>query len=91
MPRAALKLRIGNPINVFIGDCAQGNAACGIETDTPNKLQKKPDRIVHTLPYTMKFDGEHPILKAIVGVSHSIQPIVGRKLMKNTGNTLGNL
>ena len=47
--------------------------------------------IVHTLPYTMKFDGEHPILKAIVGVSHSIQPSVGRKLMKNTGNTLGNL
>ena len=71
--------------------CAQGNAACGIETDTPNKLQKKPDRIVHTLPYTMKFDGEHHILKAIVGVSHSIQPIVGRKLMKNTGNTIGNL
>ena len=39
----------------------------------------------------MKFDGERPILKAIVGVSHSIQPSVGRKPMKNTGNTLGNL
>ena len=38
----------------------------------------------------MKFGVERPNLKVIVGVDHSIQPSVGRKPMKNTGNTLGN-
>ena len=46
---------------------------------------------VRTQPYTTKFGVERPILKAIVGVDHSIQPSVDRKLMRNTENALGDL
>ena len=46
---------------------------------------------VRTQPYTTKFDVEHLSLIAIVGVSHNTQPSVGKKLMRNTGNTLGDL